>query len=319
LWIWIIASLLFAAIFIGLAYNWEWTGFGESSYTKTKGDREIRPTKTLWDWLDLLIVPGMLVFVAFWLTSVQNSNQQASQATLQRVIEEQRAQNTALQTYLDQMGNLVLEKDLANSEPAGPLQAIARAQTHTVLRSLGPEDKRIVVLFLHDSNLICAECTGQQQAVIDLFNADLEGVDLSGEIVAGASLVGAKMEHADLSNATFGNSVLGAVDLSEANVSGTNLVGTHLYGADMANANLQGADLRDATLVAVRLTGANLTNADLQGTDLSYADLRDAKVSQEQLEACKSLEGTALPNDSQPPETPPGAAESPRWRIPQFN
>lgn len=317
MWVWIIAGLLFAAIFITLAYNWEWTGFGETSYKKGTGDREVQPRKTLWDWLDLMIVPGMLIIVGFWLSSVQNSNQQQSQATLQRLLEEQRAQNTALQAYLDQMGNLLLEKDLANSEPAGPLQAVAQAQTQTVLRSLGPDGKRTVVLFLHEANLICAQC--EEQPVIFLFNADLRGVDLSREILANASLVGAYMEGADLSNATLNNSGLGAVDLSEADLGGAQMFTTYMYGADMENANLQGADLTDSTLVGVRLKGANLTDAELEGVDLSYADLRDAKVSQEQLRACKSLEGTSLPGDSQPPETPPGGAETPRWQLPQYN
>ena len=44
---------------IRLGYHREWTGFGTAEISKP-GDKEIRPRKTLWDWLGLLIVPGVL-------------------------------------------------------------------------------------------------------------------------------------------------------------------------------------------------------------------------------------------------------------------
>jgi hypothetical protein len=87
--------------------------------------------KTVWDWLQLLIVPVMLLLITVAFTWQQNNRQEA--------IEEQRAQDLALQGYLDQMGTLMLE-DLSDPK----VQTLARARTLTVLGRLDPS--RVCVL-----------------------------------------------------------------------------------------------------------------------------------------------------------------------------
>jgi hypothetical protein len=72
---------------------WGWTGFGG---------------KKLWDWLQLLsalAIPVLLTVAGLLYTEQQEARQKA--------IEEQRAQDLALQSYLDQMSTLVLQ-DLDN-------------------------------------------------------------------------------------------------------------------------------------------------------------------------------------------------------------
>src|SRR5687768_5429060 len=76
--------------------------------------------KTVWDWLNLLVVPIMLAFIAgvfttsqlFWQTVTEDSRQQAianQTAEFQRVIEEFRVQEASLQAYHDLMATLLLE------------------------------------------------------------------------------------------------------------------------------------------------------------------------------------------------------------------
>ena len=55
--------------------------------------------------------------------------------------QEQRAQDPALQAYLDQMSTLLLEKDLRNSEEDSEVRTLARARTLTVLERLDPSRK----------------------------------------------------------------------------------------------------------------------------------------------------------------------------------
>src|SRR5215211_698469 len=88
--------------------------------------------KPLWDWLQLLIVPLVLAAIGFWFTASQDArqqqieNQRAQQAQnienkrakAERELADQRAQDEALQAYFDQMSLLLLQKDLANSEPS---------------------------------------------------------------------------------------------------------------------------------------------------------------------------------------------------------
>jgi hypothetical protein len=96
---------------------------------------------TVRDWLQLLIVPLALVVIGFLFTMQQYARQQAIEdrrAERERELEEQRAQDLALQGYLDQMSTLVLEN---LSDPK--VQTLLRARTLTVLERLDPSRKTV--------------------------------------------------------------------------------------------------------------------------------------------------------------------------------
>jgi hypothetical protein len=79
----------------------------------------------------LLIVPLVLGVIGFYFTSSQEyAHQQeleARRAKAERAIEEQRLQNAALQTYLAGMRELLLDKNLRDSEEDSEIRAVARA------------------------------------------------------------------------------------------------------------------------------------------------------------------------------------------------
>ena len=50
--VWTVGIVVVLVVLIRSGYDLQWTGFGES-----KVAQDVRPEKTLWDWLDLLIVP----------------------------------------------------------------------------------------------------------------------------------------------------------------------------------------------------------------------------------------------------------------------
>ena len=106
------------------------------------------PKRKPWDWLDLLIVPVVLAIVGFVFTSSEN------RAT--RVAAEQRAQDEALQAYLDQLGQMLLdgEKPLRESKEGDEVRTLARARALTVLNRLDGRRKATVVQFLYESGLI---------------------------------------------------------------------------------------------------------------------------------------------------------------------
>ena len=86
--------------------------------------------KTIWDWLQLLIVPFALAVIGFLFTMQQDARQQKiedrraqqaqqlenQRAEAERELAEQRAQDEALQAYFDQMGSLLLGNGLRESE-----------------------------------------------------------------------------------------------------------------------------------------------------------------------------------------------------------
>jgi uncharacterized protein YjbI with pentapeptide repeats len=60
-------------------------------------------------------------------------------------VAEQQAQQESLQTYLDEMNSLLLERALRESEQGSEVRTLARAKTLTVLAGLDAQSKRILV------------------------------------------------------------------------------------------------------------------------------------------------------------------------------
>jgi len=182
-------------------------------------------------------------------------------------IADRRAQDEALQAYLDQIGHLLLDKDrpLRQSKEGDEMRTLAQARTLTVLARLDGGRKGSLIQFLYDSGLV-----RKDHPVLDLKRADLTEANLSGAELSGVNLRWVFLHGADLFWA----------DLSAADLKGANLK------ADLTEANLTGANL----------TGAFLTGANLRDADLSGAYLEDTEVTREQLDQAYSLEGATMPN-----------------------
>ena len=63
----IVGAVLFAIPFISAPSNYAWTGFGPHKVPSG----EIVPGKTLWDWLELAIIPATLVGIGILFNSAQ--------------------------------------------------------------------------------------------------------------------------------------------------------------------------------------------------------------------------------------------------------
>jgi hypothetical protein len=91
----IVVALVALYVLIRIGYALQWTGFGQ---TEVQGD--VKPAKTLWDWLKLLVVPAVLAVGGYLFTRSEN---RATQAAAER-----RAQEDALQAYLDSMSQMLV-------------------------------------------------------------------------------------------------------------------------------------------------------------------------------------------------------------------
>jgi uncharacterized protein YjbI with pentapeptide repeats len=168
----VILVIVIVLIFIG--YQFDWTGFNAYSITvqtnATKGTTlptnitVTLPSKTLYDWLQLLFIPTILTLGAVWLTTRQNHD---------REIAEEAHRQTALQGYIDKMSELLLEKVLRHSKQDDEVRNIARLRTVAVFDQIGPLHKRILLRFLQESGLIYKDDT-----IVSLEFANLEETDL---------------------------------------------------------------------------------------------------------------------------------------------
>lgn len=273
---------------------WEWTGFGE---------------KKLWDWLQLLsalAIPIVLTVAGFWFTSEQARHQQdieEQRAEAAQDLEKQRTLDTALQAYLDQMGALMLEENLRDSEGHSEARTLARARTLTVLGRLDPIRKRSAVQFLYESSLI-----DKSDSIVDLSDADLRSVDLHLKDLSEADLSEVNLSEANLSGADLRGANLTNAILRGADLRGVDLGGAILSGADLEGANLSSAHLNHANLANATLERTDFSSADLRGADLNFAALLEANMSQADLNGAQGvdteslkaqyveLEGTTMPN-----------------------
>jgi uncharacterized protein YjbI with pentapeptide repeats len=245
---------------------------------------------TLRSWLELLVVPLALVVIGFLFSVQQDARQQRIEdqraqeaqkiedrrAKAERELADWRAQDEALRAYLDQMGTLLLDRNLRAADQDSNVRNVARARTLTTLAVLDPYRKQKVLRFLNETKLI-QRSSPDGEPIISLRYAELQGVRL-GHIgqLGGFDLKGIVAVNADLSNAQMLNA--------------------EVHGADLREAELSEAHLTNAELLGANLTEAKLTNTDLTNTDLTNTDLTDAKVTEEQLEAAKSLEGATMPD-----------------------
>jgi hypothetical protein len=157
------------------------------------------------------------------------------------------------------MGNLLLEKDLRDSEKDSEVRTLARARTVTVIQRLDSDRTSSVIGFLDEAGLI-----GKGDSSIHL----LAGADLQGAHLQGIDLTVADLSNADLRDADLDGAVLSEADLHNANLSWADVNGAFLQDADLHNASLGRADMRGTWLL-----GANLEDAGLDRTDLSGAVL----------------------------------------------
>src|SRR5215469_13489746 len=149
----VILLTLVVLIILGYIYNWPWAGLHG---------------KTLYDLLQLLIIPAVLALGGYLFNYTTSRNEQKAtqlRARTEREATEKRAQTErdvaldnqreqALQAYIDSMSELLLEKKLRESGENDEVRTIARVRTLTVLPRLDGRRKASVVQFLYESGLI---------------------------------------------------------------------------------------------------------------------------------------------------------------------
>lgn len=240
-----------------------WTGFGPYN-EEVSGPR----SKTLWDWLDLLVVPTFLAVGASILSSIQKQVENISELNRQR--------QGVLNSFFEQISKLLLEKNLRKSKQGSESRIIARTYARSALRSLDGKRKAELLQFLYEAGLI------YHKPIIS-FN-------------------GANLTEARLVNATLANIEIKGAKFTKAIFYGANLRNADLYGCDLSNVNFEKADLSSANLSYTFLNGAILKNLDLtktnlEGAILDKADLTGSKIRKSQLQDIASFKNAKLPRE----------------------
>jgi uncharacterized protein YjbI with pentapeptide repeats len=229
-----------------------------------------------WEWVGVLIIPVVLAAGAAMLTNAQTQRELAG-AHLQ-------AQDEALQQYLDQVSNLLIEHEMQEKPMSSDLVSRLTRALDRVSNLLGerenggkPTDSHLVSKLMQARTLalLLKLDRDRKRQPLKLI-AQLELINRDNPLL---SLKNAGLEDADLHEVTLFN-----VSLKEADLRLADLTGADLRESDLTWADLRGADLRRAVLTNASLAHANLLPYDrrnpaelnaphlLNGSDASHVD-----------------------------------------------
>ena len=278
-------------------HHWPaWTGFGEIRRKKADEKELVQPAKTLWDWLQLFVIPLALAVLAVLFNGWQSNRDQEREderATRQSELAAGAAREETLRAYLAEMSTLMLDRNLIRSRPGSNVRAVARTLTLTTVRRLDGEGRGLVVRFLDEARLLKAGASNR----LKLDDADLRFADLHE-----AFLLNVDPDFTDLRGANFRRAHIGGslfdANLRDADFRGVyvdkllNVTYADLRGADLRRASLSGDDdylasIREActrrwdpplgasstSFFEAQLNDADLRGADLRGVDFRQADL----------------------------------------------
>src|ERR687889_1564454 len=101
----------------------------EHSEQQTKRSRLGFRGRTVRGWLPIVgaLLVSLVIALGIWAITWQLEKLENQRAEAERELAEQRAQDEALQAYLDQMSQLMLEEDLRNSKAHSEVRTLARA------------------------------------------------------------------------------------------------------------------------------------------------------------------------------------------------
>jgi len=214
--------------------------------------------KTLWNLLQLLIIPVVLAIGAYWFNRLERGADRLvakNRVKDARIIVDEKRQDDALQEYIKAMTGLVLEQGLRQWGKDGPpndlktkydaVRNVARARTLTVLDGLNAERKASVMQFLVELDLVSG--TEDAEPVISLRRANLEKADLRGSDLRGANLSFANLRGADLRGAKVTDEQLSeAKSLKDATMpDGSRYDGRFNLMGEIASAPAYGIDVDD--------------------------------------------------------------------------
>jgi uncharacterized protein YjbI with pentapeptide repeats len=283
------ALLVFALLIIATRMLWpDFIGAVTKTTTTTihvkqpeeAGVREVdtmveRQNITFWHIVGTVLIPvtgGLLIgWAGFKFNQRQREREEA--------VENKQAQDNAIQAYLDQMSDLLVDRHLRSLPKGSDIHRLAEARTLEVLLGLDGERKRRPLKLVYGLGLIKnrLHTSERDEALLDVENLSLNNPIIGERDGALLDLQNLSLDHADLTELSLRDACLRFADIR-----GADLQGSDLSGADLSYADLRGANLTNTDLSAANLSGANL---------LPYDEQEPAKLS------LHNLKDHALPSD----------------------
>jgi uncharacterized protein YjbI with pentapeptide repeats len=260
----ILLLLLFLLVIANVAIwisNFKWSGFQK---------------KTLWDWLQLLIIPLMLALGAFYLNSASESSR----------VQEQIKQEI-LTDYFSKMQDLIVEtkkvKETSGYKESHPkdqevmllpeFSSTAQALTLSVLEQLDGKRKGKVITYLAESQLITITVDNNKpstQPEIKLDGANLDDIELGNN---------GQRNSLNENEMTIINQIqIKNANMKRANLSGLRSRYSGLNGSNLENATLENVDFTGSIMVDLRFINGQITDVDFTDVKLGKTIFDNVKL-----------------------------------------
>lgn len=222
-----------------------WTGF----YTNIKYTK-----KTLWDWMDLIIIPITIIIISYLFKEYEKNKDSK--------IEEEKFQNQSMESFIDIISDLIIKNDLLKSNVKNDIFTLIETRIKFVLEILDGSRKGQLLQFLLNIGLIKPNSKLALNAV-NFDNAMLDGIILNNIEIKGVYFRYSSINNSDLSNSNFNG-----CDFSNANLSNSKV-----ENCDFSYAFFNNACLKNMNLTKVNFEGADLTNANLNNSTICQVQL----------------------------------------------
>ena len=254
--------------------------------------------KTIWNWLQLLVIPLFFASLTFYWQERENHRLYK--------LEKYRYNQQLVKDYTQSIQVLLLDKYHHEDfkYPAILPQEVAsfvKSYTATTLKALDGDLQQINVLtnFLKRSEIGFVLESSDDQISTDICDLNIKKDPKAKPINFKDFLCKINLEKAELKEINLSRSILGEALLSEANLRKAYLDSSHLrkaylVKADLKNASLVAVDLTEADLRGANLTKANLGSAKLSGSKLSSAIGKDPFTDKEHERKKATLKGAIL-------------------------
>lgn len=220
-WIGVFVLLLFGLVLVLLGYGESWTGF---SSAPIKADHTSK--KLLWDWLDLLLVPLILVLGAFFLENSRRKSELDTEADNQRQV--------ILDNYFEKVFHVVSETNESILEISQTNRYLIRSRTLSALRQLDGHRKAVVLQFLYELGLI-----GKDPVIV------LNGADFTNSYLDNCTLMSCELRGGDFSGSS----------IREANLRGADLCACNFTNVDFSKTDMTGSNLEQSIIVKAIFDG----------------------------------------------------------------
>lgn len=205
--------------------------------------KEFAYPKTLWDWLELIVVPATLALAALWLSYSQRQNELG--------IAEQQREEDMLRIYYGDIADYISDLGLGTSNETSGVRALATARTKTLLTNINGRRKGQIIQFLYEAKMLGFYFFDEDKnemispAIINLEGTDLSGIDLEGAGVEGIYLKETILKEANLAGVIMDYACLRGAALQCADIQRR----ASFYKTDLNRADLRNIKWDETTLI----------------------------------------------------------------------